>query len=84
MNRPASFHYFENREKSLCSKKINFTSLMESTTIIFVPDDSSEHTCHKLCNTDKSCWGPEPNMCFECKLWKLKNNCVEDCKTEKG
>uniref|UniRef100_A0A5S6QD49 receptor protein-tyrosine kinase n=1 Tax=Trichuris muris TaxID=70415 RepID=A0A5S6QD49_TRIMR len=39
-------------------------------------------TCDPSCDQSQGCWGPGPEMCFDCMHWRLGNSCVDECSVD--
>ncbi|KFD58289.1 hypothetical protein M513_01052, partial [Trichuris suis] len=38
--------------------------------------------CDPSCDHSQGCWGPGPEMCFDCMHWRLGNSCVDECNAD--
>ncbi|CDW54152.1 epidermal growth factor receptor [Trichuris trichiura] len=38
--------------------------------------------CDPSCDLSQGCWGPGPEMCFDCMHWRLGNSCVDECNAD--
>ncbi|XP_032821647.1 receptor tyrosine-protein kinase erbB-4-like isoform X1 [Petromyzon marinus] len=68
---------------------VNWTRLLRSprqkADLEGVPSSSvcGSEACHPLCSSD-GCWGPGPEQCMQCKLFKRGRTCVESCNQNDG